>query len=114
MLLLSLGILIIAEGLNILAEMYAARLGGIRALFEQQNLYLFVVVFIGCSLLLTGYAIGYSAAKNIWVVTAMSIGGILVVEPFLAWTFFHEIPTKGAIVGLVLGTIGLIATIIWK
>ncbi len=113
-LVLTLGILIIAEGLNVLAEMFAAQLPGVASLFERQNLYLFGMVFVGCSLLLVGYSMGYSAAKNIWAVTAMSIGGILVVEPILAWTFFHQVPEKGAIVGLLLGVTGLIATVAWR
>ncbi len=110
----ALGILIVAEVLNILAEMFAAQLPGVASLFERQNLFLFGMVFAGCSLLLVGYSMGYGAAKNIWVVTAMSVGGILVVEPILAWTFFHQLPEKGAIVGLVLGAIGLIATVAWR
>ena len=114
-LLLSVGLLIVGEGINILAELQSARLaGGVASLFEPKNLFLFGMVVVGCSFLLAGYVTGYSVAKNIWVVTASSIGAILIVEPILAWTFFHQLPEKGALMGLVLGAIGLIATIAWR
>ncbi len=107
-------ILIIAEGLNIWAEMLSARLPGVNSLFEPKNFFLFGVVLIGCSLLLFGYAIGYGASKNIWTVTVSSIVAILIVEPFLAYFFFHQLPEKGALVGLILGVIGFIATVMWR
>jgi len=43
--------------------------------------------------LLFGYMIAYSGFKNIWIVSVVSITAILVLEPLLAWTFFHELPT---------------------
>ena len=43
---LSFGILILAEGLNIWAEMMSAKLPGAQSLLEPKNLYLFVIVFV--------------------------------------------------------------------
>lgn len=88
--------------------------GRIVSLFEPKNLFLFAMVFSGCTLLLVAYTVGYQAAKNIWVVTAASVGSILVVEPVLAWIFFHQLPERGALAGLVLGAAGLIATTVWR
>ncbi|MBP6889882.1 MAG: hypothetical protein KBC19_04885 [Candidatus Moranbacteria bacterium] len=52
-----------------------------------------VVSIIAVMLLVYGYIFGYQAFKNIWVVTALSVAGILVVEPLVAWFLFREIPT---------------------
>lgn len=106
-------ILVVGEGLNIWAEMLSAKLPGAQSLLEFKNIILFLMVFIGCSFLLVGYSVGYSSSKSIWTVTVSSIVAILVVEPFLAYFFFHQLPQKGELVGLVLGIIGFIATIVW-
>lgn len=112
--LLAAGILLVAETLNILAEMWAAGLPSTSSLFELKNLYLFVMVLVGCSLLLVGYSVAYHTTKNIWVATVGSIGGILIMEPFLAYTLFHQLPERGSLVGFVLGAIGLIVTVTWR
>ena len=104
----------IAEGLNIYGEMSAARLAVPSALLNSTNVVLFVLVTIGAWLLLFAYAFGYQNVKNIWIVSAMAVTSILIIEPILAWVFFHQIPTKGSLLGLVLGAIGLITTIIWR
>ncbi len=106
-------ILVVGEGLNIWAEMSSAKLAGPQSLLEPKNTILFLMVFVGCSFLLVGYSVGYGASKTIWTVTVSSIVAILVVEPVLAYFFFNQLPQKGAIVGLVLGVIGFIATIVW-
>ena len=111
---LSFTILIVAEGLNIWAEMMSAKLSGVRSLFELKNLFLFAIVLIGCSLLLVGYTIGYQSSKNIWTVTVSSIVAILLVEPFIAYAYFHQLPEKGALVGMALSIVAFLVTIFWK
>jgi len=111
--LLSFGLLIVGEGINIWAEMLSAKLPGAQSLFEYKNLPLFAMVIIGCSFLLFGYSVGFQASKSIWTVTVASVVAILIIEPFLAYAFFHQLPEKGALVGLILGAIGFIATITW-
>ncbi len=71
------------------------------------------MVIVGSSFLLFGYAIGYASSKNIWTVTVSSVVAILIVEPFLAYFFFHQLPEKGALVGLILAIMGFIATVVW-
>lgn len=73
-----------------------------------------LVSIIGVCFLIYGYTFGYQAFKNIWIVTAISIGGILVVEPIVAWLLFREMPTTGAFIALVLGVIGIITSIVVK
>lgn len=106
-------LLIIGEGINILAEMLSAKLPSAHALLEYRNLFLFGMVIVGCSFLLFGYAIGYHASKSIWTVTVSSVVAILLVEPFLAYFFFHQLPEKGALVGIIFAVLGFIATIVW-
>lgn len=106
-------ILVVGEGLNIWAEMLSAKLPGAHSLLEYKNSVLFLMVFAGCSFLLLGYSVGYGVSKDIWTVTVASVVAILVVEPVLAYFFFNQLPQKGALIGLILGFIGFIATIVW-
>jgi drug/metabolite transporter (DMT)-like permease len=57
--------------------------------------------------------LGYRAFKNIWIVSAILVTSILVVEPTLAWFLFKEIPTLGASIGIGLGVIGLIVALVF-
>lgn len=76
--------------------------------------YAMLVNMIACTLLILGYVYGYKAFKNIWIVTAVSIAGIVVCEPLVAWFLFKEVPTTGAGIGLVLGMVGIIITLVIK
>ncbi|MEM5778032.1 MAG: hypothetical protein QXK49_00160 [Candidatus Aenigmatarchaeota archaeon] len=64
-------------------------------------------------MLILGYIFGFSSFKNIWIVSIISITSILISEPILAYTFFHQMPTTGALIGLVFGVLGFISTIIF-
>lgn len=72
------------------------------------------IMLPGGVLLVLGYMFGYQAFKNIWVVSVVSITSILIIEPALAYAVFHQVPTKGAVAGLVLGIIGLFLSLFWK
>jgi hypothetical protein len=69
----------------------------------------FFIMVIGGSLLITGYFTGFGAFKNIWIVSVISITSILIIEPILAYTIFHQLPTKGAAIGLAFGILGFIS-----
>ena len=73
-----------------------------------------VVSLVGVCLLVYGYTFGYQAFKNIWIVTAISIAGILIVEPLVAWLLFREMPTMGASIALIFGVIGIVTSIFIK
>ena len=106
--------LFIGEFLIIGAEMWAAKQFGT----IHNQLYIFLsalgVSIAGCILLVYGYTYGYQAFKNIWIVTAISISGILVVEPIVAWFLFKEFPTAGAGAAFGLAIIGIILSLVWK
>ncbi len=69
------------------------------------------LMIFGCLLLLLGYIFGFKTFKNIWIVSVISITSILIAEPILNYLIFQQLPTKGALMGLILGIIGLILSL---
>jgi hypothetical protein len=104
------GLLIFAgEVLSIYAEVKSAHLYTTEnASFVPVFVSLVVAVTIGGWSLLAGYMLGLQAFKNIWIVSTASLASILVAEPILAYVVAHQVPTKGALIGFVLGVIGLV------
>ena len=96
----------LGEVLIIGAEMWAAKYFDANRPWHVVVPAILVSIF-GILFLVYGYTFGYQAFKNIWIVTALSIGGILVVEPIVAWSLFREMPTTGATIALALGVIGI-------
>ena len=92
----------LGEGLAIYAEMFLARTYGAGTRFVLTAL---AIMTVGGVCLVFGYAMSYVAFKNIWIVAAISVTAIFIIEPVLAWTMIHEIPTRGAVIGLVLGAL---------
>jgi hypothetical protein len=66
-----------------------------------------VIGFFGWPLLIWGYWTGYRSG-GIWQVTAASIGCILIVEPILVLMIFREAPSRNALIGCLLGAVGLV------
>jgi hypothetical protein len=64
--------------------------------------------------LITGYMLGIKYLQNIWVVGAISIASIVIAEPFVAYLIFHELPTKGPIIGFALGILAILAALFIK
>ena len=100
------------ETLAIYAEIFAAKTRSVSSKpFLQIFLKMFLVIILAGGFLIAGYMLGFSAFKNIWIVSVTSITSILIIEPILAYMIFQQLPTKGAIIGLILGAIGFIITI---
>lgn len=102
------------EALAIYAEMIAARnfnLSGNPLIYII--LKMFLLISIAGGFLILGYMIGFSAFKNIWIVSIASIVAILLVEPLLILFVFKQMPTTGAVIGFILGVIGLIIAMIF-
>jgi hypothetical protein len=103
--------LFLGEALSVYAEMLAAQT-------HEANTHSFLSIFSKATLaiafagafLIAGYMIGYKGFKNIWIVSALSITSILIMEPLLAYLLFKQLPTKGAALGLGLGALGFIAS----
>jgi hypothetical protein len=105
-------LLFLGEALSIYAEMVGARSNYVASQpFLQIFLKMFLLITLGGGFLIAGYMLGFNAFKNIWIVSVASITSILIVEPILAWVIFHQVPTIGAIIGFILGAIGLFLSI---
>jgi hypothetical protein len=103
----------LGETLAIYAEMIGARTHFITSQpFLQIFLKMLVIIVIAGGFLIAGYMLGLKAFQNIWIVSVTSITSILIMEPILAYTVFQQLPTKGAIIGLILGVLGFISTIL--
>ncbi len=101
-------LIFLGEALSIYAEMIGAKSNFAASQpFIQIFLKMFLVVTLAGGFLLAGYMLGFSAFKNIWIVSVASITSILIVEPILIWILFQQTPTPGAIIGFILGAIGL-------
>jgi drug/metabolite transporter (DMT)-like permease len=97
-------------------SVYAELLGAHRFVVGQHAflgifLRMFGLIAVAGGLLIAGYLLGYLSYKNIWIVSAFSLCSILIVEPFISWWIFHQLPTRGAFVGLLLGLVGLLFAI---
>ena len=102
--------IVIGEILMIYAEISGAR-DNAAAVHGSLLWKVYIIGAIGIWITLTGYIFGIYVYKNIWVVTVVSIVTILLVEPPIAYFMTHQSPTRGAIVGFVLGALGLLATL---
>jgi hypothetical protein len=105
-------LLFFGEALAIYAEMIGARSNHISTQpFFQIFLKMFLLITLAGGFLIAGYMLGFNAFKNIWIVSVISITAILIAEPILAWTIFQQTPTTGAIIGFILGAIGLLISL---
>ena len=105
-------LLFLGEFFAVYAEMVAARLPAMNDIPVFDLWKIGMCMVIAGIALLAGYYLGYKSFQNIWIVTVISITSILIVEPALAYTFFHELPNRGATIGLIFGSLGLLATVL--
>ena len=101
------------ESLAIYQEMLVARAAKLSGLSPKLGLWLFIWMAISGGLLLAGYFLGYLSFHNIWIVTVISIGSILIAEPLLIMLLFNEAPTLGAWIGLGCAVLGIASAIIF-
>lgn len=114
MLWFAVGLVFLAEAMIIAGEMFAAKAQGTPFLSVTTHWKLFTLAICGAILLLIAYHAGYREGKNIWIVSAASVSSIVLMEPLLAYMFFRELPERGPLVGIILGSVGLVATLIWR
>ena len=111
--LLSILFLLGGEAFSVYAEMIAARA---HSLDSEPFLSIFWRAFlqmaVAGALLIAGYMYGYRSFKNIWIVSALSITSILIMEPVIGFIVFQQLPTRGAVLGLVFGALGFAATFV--
>ena len=100
------------EAFSILAELAASK--GVAANSSNYLSIFFwasLLVVVGGAMLVGGYMLGYLHLKNIWIIAAISVGSILVVEPIVAFILFRQMPTLGATIGLILGALGTLSAL---
>lgn len=109
---ISLILMIFGEILTIYSEVYASRLPG-KAL-ENPAMFLKPIIWICIAgvCLIFAYWLGYQGTGNIWVVTVASLTLLLILEPFVIYAMLKELPGRGALIGFILGALGLIATLV--
>ncbi len=71
------------------------------------NWYLWASV-VGSILIIVGYFYGISVVKNIWLVTIVSWGTIVIVEPIISYVVFKTVPQGNILIGFVLVALGFI------
>ncbi len=64
--------------------------------------------------LIGGYMLGMKYLENIWVVGAISIASIVVAEPLITYIIFQELPSRGALMGLIFGVLGILSALFIK
>lgn len=101
----------VGEAFSIIAELVASKRFAEAGSHLSSLLPMFLLITLGGALLVGGYVLGYAHLKNIWIIVAISVGSILVVEPILTFLLFHEVPTTGSIIGLIFGALGTLAAI---
>ena len=109
--LLAIILIFVGEAVAILAEMIAARQYGNNRPLLQLFLKMFLMFAVGGGFLVAGYMLGYKSFQNIWTVSVISITSILVIEPVLAYAVFQQLPTRGALIGLIFGVLGFTAAV---
>lgn len=110
--LLAIFLIFVGEALAIYAEMLAARSLSLTSRpFLSVFLKMFLVIAIGGGFLVAGYMLGFKSFQNIWIVSAASITSILIIEPVLAYAVFQQLPSRGALVGLIFGLLGFVSAI---
>ena len=109
---LSLVILFVGEGAGIWAEMMGAR-AYIQpgATFTRALLPTIPLILVSAFLLVTAYTLGLRAFTNIWAVTAISVGSILIVEPLFNLLYIGQTPTFGSGLGFFFGAAGILSSI---
>jgi hypothetical protein len=107
-------LILIGEILAIYAQITAARAYSTTNPFMQVFWKMFLVMAAGGGLLVAGYMLGFPAFKNIWIVSVISITSILITEPAADYIIFKQLPTTGALIGLILGALGMISALFLK
>ncbi len=72
------------------------------------------IMIIAGIFLILGYMLGMKYFNDIWIVGVISITSIIIAEPIITYIIFQEIPSRGALIGLVLGILGMLSALFIK
>lgn len=100
------------EVLIIYSEQLGAKLYGLLSYpFLTAFAFTIIPAFLGAALLVTGYMLGLKYHQNIWAVTALSLGSILIVEPLFNYLYIGHVPDTSEFIGVLLGVAGIFAVV---
>jgi hypothetical protein len=105
-------LIFIGEVIMIYAQIGGARANSVSHPGKAVFIKFFILAGVGIWLTLSGYIFGLPVFKNIWVISVISISSILIVEPIAIYVMTQQLPTRGGLVGFILGALGLLATIV--
>lgn len=104
-------LLFLGESLAIYSEIIAAKnLGTFASTFWKMS----GLMALAGLLLIAGYMLGLKYWQNIWIVGVVSISSIIIMEPIITYSLFHTLPSKGPLIGLVFGIMGLLSSLLIK
>lgn len=105
----------IGEAVVIYAEQLGAKLySAPSAQFGASFLYTLIPLTVGAVLLVVGYMLAFKHFQNIWIVTVISLGSILLVEPLFNYFYIGQTPTLGAGIGFVLAVLAILTALFIK
>jgi len=107
-------LLLIGETASIIIEVSLARRYSLTQPFLGLFLKGFLVMILAGAFLVTGYMLGFRSFKNIWIVSVISLATILITEPIIDYLIFRQLPTTGALIGLVLAVAGFAFAVFYK
>jgi hypothetical protein len=103
--------IIFGEALAIYSEVIAAKnVNNFLPTFLKMS----CIMMIAGIFLILGYMLGIKYFDDIWIIGVISITSIIIAEPIITYLIFSELPSKGAIIGLILGVLGLLAALFIK
>lgn len=104
---------VLGEALVVFAEILGAKLYSSLSLpFMNAFLYTLIPLLTGAVLLVVGYMLGLKYLSNIWIMSAVSFGTLLLVEPLLNLFYIGQFPTLGAGIGFAFGVLGILAVML--
>ncbi|MES2315803.1 MAG: hypothetical protein V4486_03680 [Patescibacteria group bacterium] len=104
-------LILIGESVAIYSEIIAAKnINTFLSTFWK----MFGLMAVAGFFLIAGYMLGMKYLQNIWVVGAISIASIVVVEPLITYIIFQQLPGRGALIGLFLGVLAILSALFIK
>lgn len=104
----ALGLMVLGEFCAIYSEVVTARLAQTGSSSSEEFVLPIVLMCFAGFCLLGAYWLGYVAVGDIWIVTVVSVTSLLLLEPVVV----HEAPGRGALIGFVLGALGMLSSVL--
>lgn len=108
---LALLLLFAGETLVIYAEEIGARTYAHSTGFFSAFVPTLIPLVVGAVFLVTSYMLGFKYFQNIWIVSAISFGSIILVEPLFDYFYIGQVPTLGAGIGMSFGLLGILSAL---